>query len=296
VSVRVSMYVSMYVLLPFAPSCCSTQMPPPNQPRPPRRQPPPPHARRETAAPKPDQRRTSVSAPPATTTIESLRDCRIVRLKLAAKKMSPSGTTLCHSSIAGSGRWSIVSLGTCGGFGGASRVAVLSEGMGWAVGGWGQGGGALLVVVGLCLRELCMRAEFGCNRYFEGHGSAAAMPPPSTCLGVSAQLAPPLAAASHFDVGAVDVRQRAEQHEGKPQNAVHWRAGAIAVAGAVVGAAAAAVLVERGPIAAAVVAARGCRATCRRCRCSKSRRAPGVCTAAQRSKQPCSTCGLRRVV
>jgi hypothetical protein len=36
-----------------------------------------------------------------------------VRLKDAQKKMRPSGTTLCHSSMAGSGRWSIFSDGTC---------------------------------------------------------------------------------------------------------------------------------------------------------------------------------------
>jgi hypothetical protein len=39
--------------------------------------------------------------------------CSMVRLNEAQKKMSPKGTTLCHSSMAGSGRWSMFSDGTC---------------------------------------------------------------------------------------------------------------------------------------------------------------------------------------
>ena len=39
--------------------------------------------------------------------------CRMVRLKDAQKNIMPSGTTLCHSSMAGSGRWSMFSDGTC---------------------------------------------------------------------------------------------------------------------------------------------------------------------------------------
>jgi hypothetical protein len=37
----------------------------------------------------------------------------MVRLKEAQKNIMPSGTTFCHSSMAGSGRWSMFSDGTC---------------------------------------------------------------------------------------------------------------------------------------------------------------------------------------
>lgn len=36
----------------------------------------------------------------------------MVRLNDAQKKIIPSGTTFCHSSMAGSGRWSMFSEGT----------------------------------------------------------------------------------------------------------------------------------------------------------------------------------------
>lgn len=40
--------------------------------------------------------------------------CRIVRLNDAQKKIRPRGTTFCHNCTAGSGRWCMLSEGTCG--------------------------------------------------------------------------------------------------------------------------------------------------------------------------------------
>ena len=50
-----------------------------------------------------EARKGSVSAPASVTMIASLRFCSMVRLKLAQKKMTARGTSLCHI-LTGSGR------------------------------------------------------------------------------------------------------------------------------------------------------------------------------------------------
>ncbi len=66
-----------------------------------------------------EARKGSASAPAEVTTIASFRLARMVRLKLAQKKMSASGSSFCHSLTGGSALLSdwctsfIVSMGTC---------------------------------------------------------------------------------------------------------------------------------------------------------------------------------------
>lgn len=56
-----------------------------------------------------EARNGRVSAPAAVTMIASLKFWRIVRLKLAQKKIKASGTSFCHS-VTGSGRLASISF------------------------------------------------------------------------------------------------------------------------------------------------------------------------------------------
>ena len=56
-----------------------------------------------------EARNGRVSAPAAVTMIASLRFCRMVRLKLAQKKISAKGTSFCHR-VTGSGRFASISF------------------------------------------------------------------------------------------------------------------------------------------------------------------------------------------
>ena len=56
-----------------------------------------------------EARKGRVSAPAAVTMMASLRFCRMVRLKLAQKKMSARGTSFCHK-VTGSGKFASMSF------------------------------------------------------------------------------------------------------------------------------------------------------------------------------------------